>query len=124
MRYLLHVQSVGKHNDIHRYILSVIQHFSKFLHLVRVMTKSGLSIALALGSTFHNDNSRPRPVGVRKDKSKEFLNKQIQKCYTRRAFIFRCAKIPTCNVRALNMLIGRSTVDCITILLINITTDM
>jgi len=40
---LLDLQSLAKYNDTHRYILSVIDVFSKYLHLVPVKTKSGPS---------------------------------------------------------------------------------
>ena len=40
---LLDVQALAKHNDMHRYILSVIEDFSKYLHLVQINTKSGPS---------------------------------------------------------------------------------
>jgi hypothetical protein len=36
--YLLDMQSLVKYNDVHRYILSVIEVFSKYLHLVPVKT--------------------------------------------------------------------------------------
>ena len=71
---LLVVQSLPKHNVIHRHILSVIEVFSKYLHLVRVKRKTGPSITSAIRSLIHDDDSR-RPVTVRTGKCKEFLNK-------------------------------------------------
>ena len=59
-----------------RYILSVIDVFSKYLHLVSIKTKSGPAVTSAFLSLLH-DESR-RPVWVRIDKIKEFLNKHFQ----------------------------------------------
>jgi transposase InsO family protein len=60
-----------------RYILSVIDVFSKYLNLVQVKTKSGQSITSAFRSLFRDDDSR-RPVCLRTDKCKEFPNKHFQ----------------------------------------------
>jgi len=77
---LLDVEAYGKYNDNYKYILSVIDILSKFLFLVTVKTKSGPSITTAFLSKFDDDpekNSR-RPVWVRTDKGKKFLNKHFQ----------------------------------------------
>jgi len=58
---LLDVQSLAMHNDMYRYILSVIDVFSKYLHLVPVKTTKGPSIASAFRSIFRDDDSS-RPV--------------------------------------------------------------
>jgi len=55
---LLDVQAYAKYNDNHRYILSVINVFSKFLHMNRVKKKSGPSEASAFHSIFDNQNNR------------------------------------------------------------------
>ena len=67
-------QFLGKYNDKHRYILSVIDVFSKYVFLVPVKAKSGHSIASAFRSIFHDD-PRCRYLMVRTDKGKEWLNK-------------------------------------------------
>ena len=64
------MQSLAKYNDKYRYILSVIDVFPKYLHLVQVKTKSGPAITSAFRTLFHDDDSR-RPVWVRTDKGKE-----------------------------------------------------
>ena len=74
---LLEVQSLEKYNDTYSYILSVIDVFSKYLHLFPVKNKSGPSITSAIRSLFHDDDSR-RPVWLRTDKGKEFLYKHFQ----------------------------------------------
>jgi hypothetical protein len=70
---VLVTQSLARYNDMHRYILSVIDVFSKYVHLVPVKSKSGPSITSAFRSLFHDDHSR-RPVWVRTNKGKAFLN--------------------------------------------------
>ena len=73
---LIGLQSHAKHNT-HRYILSVIDGFSKYLHQVPVKTMSGPSMTSAFRSLFHEDDSR-RPVWVRTNKGKVFLNQHFQ----------------------------------------------
>jgi len=77
---LLDEQSYAKYNDKFRYILSVIDVFSKFLYLIPVKTKSGPAVTAAFRFIFDDKlklTSR-RPVWVRTDKGKEFLNKAFQ----------------------------------------------
>ena len=62
----LDMQSLAKYNDMHRYILSVIDIFSKYLHLVTVNH-------FRVSILFHDDYSR-RPVCVRTDKGKQLRN--------------------------------------------------
>ena len=62
---------------MYRYILSLIDVFSKYLHLVPIMTKSGPAITSSFRSLFHDDESR-RHVSIGTDKDKEFLNKHFQ----------------------------------------------
>jgi len=49
---LLDVQYYAKYNDNFRYILSVIDVFSKFLYLIPVKTKSGPAVTAAFRSIF------------------------------------------------------------------------
>jgi transposase InsO family protein len=78
---------------MHRYILCVIDVFSKYLHLVPVKTKSGPHIASAFRSIFHHDDSL-RPVWVRIDNGKEFLNKQFQDMLRHETFLLKVCKNP------------------------------
>jgi len=77
---LLDVQSYAKYNDNFRYILSVIDVFSKFLYLIPVKTKSGPAVTAAFLSIFDDKPKllSRRLVWVRTDKGKEFLNKDFQ----------------------------------------------
>jgi len=79
-RDLLDVQSFAKYNDNFKYILSVIDVFSKYLYLIPLNTKSGPAITAAFRSIYDDKPKLPsrRPVWVRTDKGKEFLNKHFQ----------------------------------------------
>jgi len=59
---LVHVRDLGKYNDKSKYILSVIDVFSKFLHLVPLRSKTGTAVASAFISIFE-DSSRRRRSG-------------------------------------------------------------
>ena len=78
---LLDVEAYAKYKDNYRYILSVIDVFSKFLYMIAIKTKSGPSVASAFRSIFDYlkySKSRCRPICVRTDKRKEFLNIHFQ----------------------------------------------
>jgi len=64
---LLDVQSYAKYNDNFKYILSVIDVFSKFLYLIPVKTKGGHAVTAAFLSIFDDKPKLPsrRPVWVR-----------------------------------------------------------
>ena len=74
------VQSYAKYKDIYRYILSVIDVFSKFLYLNPVKTSGGPAVTAAFRSIFDDKPKLKtrRPVWVRTDKGTEFLNKAFQ----------------------------------------------
>ena len=65
---LLDVQSYAKYNDNYRYILSVIDLFSEFLHMIPKNTNSGHSVASGCRSIFdypkYFDKSAPRNMGT------------------------------------------------------------
>jgi len=73
---ILDMQSLSKYNDTYRYILSVIDVFSKYVHLVPIKTKSCPAVTSAFLSLLHDD--LPCPLWLRTDKGKEFLNKHFQ----------------------------------------------
>jgi len=72
------VRPLGKFNDSYNYILSVINVFSKFLYLVSLRSKKVTAVASAFISIFEDSSRRRRPVQLRTDKGKEFLNKPFQ----------------------------------------------
>jgi transposase InsO family protein len=71
------IQNFSKYNDRYRYLLSLIDVFSKFLHIVPLRSKTGTDVASALRSILAN-YSRRRPIWVRTDRGKEFLNRSFQ----------------------------------------------
>jgi len=75
------------------YILSVIDVFSKYMHLVPVKTKNGPSITSAFQSLFHDDDTLP-PLWVRIKKGKEFLNNHFQDMLHEESFQFQFCKNP------------------------------
>jgi transposase InsO family protein len=76
---LLNMQVHSKVNDNYRYLLTVIDVFSKFLHVVTLKSKTGPPVTSAFQSIFKDPKYyRKRSVWVRTDKGKEFLNKHFQ----------------------------------------------
>jgi len=74
---LVDVQTFSKFNDNYKYMLTVIDVFSKFVHIVPLKSKLGTSITSAFKSIRKDPKySTPvqrRPNWVRTDKGKEFL---------------------------------------------------
>jgi len=72
------VQALSKHNDGHKYLLTVIDVFSKFLHIVLLNSKTGKDVSSAIRSVLqdvkYSKHFKRRPVWVRTHKGKEFLN--------------------------------------------------
>ena len=92
---LVDVQTLGKLNDNYNYILSVIDVFSKFLHMVQLMSKTGTTVASAFESIFRDPKySRRRPMWVRTVKGKKFLIRQFQNMVKREGIQFQVRKIP------------------------------
>jgi len=102
-------------NDMHSYILSVIDVLSKYLYLVPVKTNSGLSIPSAFRYLFHENDTRS-PVCGRTEKGKEFLNKHFQDMLRDEGIQFQVCKNHDFNVRTQNVPTGRSETDCTDIL--------
>jgi len=94
---LLDVQSYTKYYDNYKYILSVIDVFSKFLFLIPVKTKSGPAVTEAFLSIFDD-----KPKFVRCDlygyagiRARNFSINIFRTCNAMRAYSFRCAGTPT-----------------------------
>jgi len=99
---LLDMQVHAKYNGNYRNILSVIDVFSEYLHLFPKKTKNGPSVASAFRSKFDDPkySTGRRPIRVRTDKGKEFLNNHFQGMSPDEGiFSFRCAGTPTSIVR-------------------------
>jgi hypothetical protein len=95
---LLDFQNISKFNDNYKNLLTVIDVFSKFLHVVPLKSKTGQTVTSAFQSIF-NDNkySKPhkqRPLTLRTDKGKEFLNKTLQNMLKHEGIHFQVCKNP------------------------------
>ena len=68
------VQAFSKFNDNYKYLLTVIDVFSKFLHIVPLKSKMGNSVTLAFKSILKDPKySTPvqrRPIRLRTDRDK------------------------------------------------------
>ena len=92
---LLDVQSLGKFKDGHKYILTVIDVFSKYLHMVPLKVKTGGATASAFESALRDHKyRRRRPIWVRTDKGKEFLAHEFQAVLKREGIQFQVCKNP------------------------------
>jgi transposase InsO family protein len=99
---LVDVQGLTKYNDGVKYLLTVIDAFSKFLHIVPLKSKTGKALALAVTLAFQSIFNYPnylktirrRPVWVRTDKGKEFLNKSFQDMLKREEIEFQIYRNP------------------------------
>jgi len=90
---LVDVRALGKYNDKYVYILSVIDAFSKFLHLIPLKSKTDTAVSSAFQSIFKDPRySTRRPIWLRTEKGKEFLNRQFQDMLKREGIQFQVCK--------------------------------
>jgi transposase InsO family protein len=78
-------------------ILTVIDVFSKFFHIIPLLTKTGKAVTTAFQTIFNYSNSKPicgRPFWVRTDRGKEFSNKTFQDMLKREGMQFQICKNP------------------------------
>lgn len=79
---LADMNDIVKFNDGFRYMLTVIDCFSKFAWVVPVKTKDGPSVRKAFDQVF--EMAKPRkPSKIQTDKGKEFLNKDVQDLFSK-----------------------------------------
>ena len=74
------MQSLSKYKEKYKYLLSVIDTFSKYLNIVPLRSKTGTSVSsafLSILAKYLKPVSR-RPVWVRTDRGKELLNRTFQ----------------------------------------------
>jgi transposase InsO family protein len=94
---LIDVQGLAKHNDGAKYLLSVIDVFSKFLH-IPLKSKTGKNVTLAFQTILSDPRFlkpiRRRPLWLRTDKGKEFLNKSFQDMLKREGIEFQICRNP------------------------------
>jgi len=107
---LLDVQAYAKYNNNHRYILSVIDLFSKFLHTILLKTKSRLSVASSFRSIFDDPKYWRQiyaPFGYKLIRARNFEINISSKCYGAMAYSLRCVKTPSSNWRSWNLRVAR-----------------
>ena len=95
---LVDVQAISRHNDSVKYLLTLIDVFLKFLHMVPLKSKSGKDVSAAFQSVQKDPRylktfKRP-PVWVRTDNGKEFLNESFQKLLKREGIQFQVYRNP------------------------------
>ena len=93
---LVVVQGLSKYNDGVKYLLTVIDVFSKFLHIIPLIRKTGKAVTTAFQSILKDPKylkpKRRRPVLVRTDRGKEFLNRSFQDMLRREGIQFQICK--------------------------------
>ena len=94
---LVDIQVLGKFNDSYRYLLAVIDVFSKFLHIVPMRSKTGTAVALTFGSIFKDPKySKPLrrgPIWVQTDRGK-FFNRSFQDMWKNESIQFQVCRDP------------------------------
>ena len=92
------VQSLAKHINDNRYLLTVIDVFSKFLHIVPPKSKTGKAVSSAfetdLNDTRYLKPIKRRPVWFRTEKGKEFLIASFQNLLKREGIQFQVSRNP------------------------------
>ena len=96
---LIDVQAVSKLNESYKYLLTAIDVFSKFLNVVPLKSKMGPAVTSAFQSILKNPKySTPlfkkRPIWVRTDRGKEFVNKNCQDMLKREGIQFQVCRNP------------------------------
>jgi transposase InsO family protein len=75
---IMDLSSLKKYNDNYKYVLQVIDVFSKYLHSVPLRTKTGAAVTSTFKAILQDPKySKPirrRPVWLRTDNGKEILN--------------------------------------------------
>ena len=96
---LIDVQALRKFNDGYKYLLTAIDVFSKFLHVVPLKSKMGPTITSAFQSIL-KDPKYSTPlfkkclIWVRTDRGKEFVNKNFQDMLKREGIQFQVCRNP------------------------------
>jgi hypothetical protein len=95
---LVDVQGLTRYNDGVKYLLTVIDVFSKFLHIIPLKRKTGTAVTSAFQSILNDPRYmkpiRKRPVWLRTDRGKKFLNRSFQDMLKREGIQFQICKNP------------------------------
>jgi hypothetical protein len=87
---LADLSSLLKYNDKHKYLLNVIDIFSRYAWSVPLKDKTGTSIMTALKSLFQNR----KPITLQSDKGTEFVNTNVQQFLKRQGVDFHTTHNP------------------------------
>ena len=74
---LVEMGHFAKENKNYKYMLTVIDIFSRYAYARPLKNKSGQEVATALGDIFNKNNIKPNYIQT--DQGKEFYNKHVQK---------------------------------------------
>jgi len=95
---LIDVQEFRKFNDNYKFLLTVIDVFSKYLHIVPLKSKTGIVVTSAFKSILENPKySKPiqrQTIWVRTDKGKEFLHRHFQDMLKSKGIQFQVCRNP------------------------------
>ena len=75
---LADMQCLSKNNDGYKYLLTVIDCFSKYAWAIPIKEKSAASLLKAFKHLFEKQAFPRKPNRLQTDKGKEFVNKQVQ----------------------------------------------
>ena len=94
---LVDIPAISRYN-INKFLLTAIDVFSKFLHVVPLRLKTGKDRTTAFLSLFkdptYSGSVRKRSIMVRTDEGKEFLNKTFQDMLKREGIEFSVCRNP------------------------------
>jgi len=87
---LADLSSLSRYNDKHKYLLNIIDVFSRYAWSVPLKDKTGTSITTSLKSLFQNR----KPITIQTDKGTEFVNKTVQQYLKRQGVTFHTTHNP------------------------------
>jgi hypothetical protein len=87
---LADLSSISKYNDKYKYLLNVIDIFSRFAWSVPLKDKTGNSITAALKSLFKDR----KPITIQSDKGTEFVNTTVQRYLKKQGVQFHTTHNP------------------------------
>lgn len=89
---LMDMQNIARYNYKKRYILAVIDNFSRFAWCVPIKDKTGLSVIAAFEKIFKNTSRRP--LNIISDQGKEFVSKNVKAFFKKNSINFYTANDP------------------------------
>jgi transposase InsO family protein len=93
------LSSLSKYNDKHKYLLNIVDIFSRYAWRVPLKDKTGTSIMTTLKPLFENR----KPITLQSDKGTEFVNTNVQQFLKLQGVDFHTTQIPTLRVQLLSV---------------------